>query len=218
MGMWHWLNNTVVRESVVVLLDPDQILVHPLQNHMKSSQNAFVQEGRPTHNKYGYGCNWRKHCQLEHCKKTTCRDAYKHVVGPPYMMHINDWKRHAPLWHYYTHFTRPEDCNNLQKTWIVYLHETQNMESCLKCTVVTYVLIQMISKKYLLQIPTISLTIPSPHFEKIDFVALITWIYLLFPQKMNLLTIIPVSFASTNCTLFLQLRSSRTHAPIFVSM
>lgn len=110
MGMNYWLDNAKISESVVVLLDPDQIIVKPFEVHMKSIGEHFVSEGKPTHNRYGYGCEWQHHCTQPHCKKLSCNEArLKYTVGPPYMMHINDWRKLAPLWKKYSHVTRPED-------------------------------------------------------------------------------------------------------------
>jgi len=110
-GMWYWLNNTDVKESVIILVDPDMILTKKFDNHLPSAGELYVQPGKPVAQLYGVGCRWNEwgFCKEKGCE-LTCREAWnEYSAGPPYMQHISDWKRFMPLWAKYSQLSRQQD-------------------------------------------------------------------------------------------------------------
>ena len=122
-GMHQWFTEMEdsIYESVIVLIDPDMILLNKFLFHVKdeaqkisdklritSTENKkvhrdlWVREGHPVSQKYGIGpkwTKWRGFCDDNINCNVTERDAWNYYsVGPPYMMHKNDWKKVLPKW------------------------------------------------------------------------------------------------------------------------
>lgn len=64
-----------------------------------------VERGVPFAQQYGLGTHWRQFDRAaicgpnSACTLTTEADARRHYpVGPPYMLHVDDWRRLAPVW------------------------------------------------------------------------------------------------------------------------
>jgi len=101
-----WLNKPVAmknffqsdpKEKIYILLDPDMIIVKPFDQYMD------VTEGDPIAQKYGIGGKW---LQWNLCNSTMCkiddRKAWDwYSVGPPIIMHKNDWIKVANSWYNY---------------------------------------------------------------------------------------------------------------------
>ncbi|ETO06017.1 hypothetical protein RFI_31377 [Reticulomyxa filosa] len=164
-GFNHWLADTASHdkfenqwqrstyESVIVLIDPDMIILRcddliiytymrtfvyyvyifvyvyivPFLFHLQkesrdyykefksllnepvieSEQDMFwVREGKPVSQRYGIGVKW-VHWDTNMCpmnnRNTGCNYARRHgqnhySVGPPYIMHVEDWLKLAPKW------------------------------------------------------------------------------------------------------------------------
>jgi len=120
-GMEHFLskNSGVDFESspIIALIDPDFIFLRPLTDRVNDG-NALVinpwflkqlpervEKGKPAGQQYGLGTHWltfdRAKICGEHspCANTTRKDAAKYYpVGPPYMMHHEDFALLAPVW------------------------------------------------------------------------------------------------------------------------
>ena len=117
-GMNTWIKNEFnnIYENVIVLIDPDMIILRPFLFHieseakswakwqkentkdgngMKEPRDMYVREGHPVSQKYGIGAKWMKwkgFCDEKESCHPTDRDAWKYFsVGPPYIMHKNDW-------------------------------------------------------------------------------------------------------------------------------
>ncbi|ETO32714.1 hypothetical protein RFI_04403 [Reticulomyxa filosa] len=127
-GMLRWLKemtkNAQVQEerelyeSFVICVDPDMILMRPLLFHLRDVAHAFAKErgmqeqdydkvwlrkGHPVSQKYGIGPKWTLwgHCPMDRpgCAKVDEKVAWNHYsVGPPYMMHTDDWLTITPQW------------------------------------------------------------------------------------------------------------------------
>jgi len=97
VGLKEFLSKAEIKESILILLDPDMVIVKPFD-----VQN--VSEGNPIAQKYGIGPKWLrwKLCDSDMCKIND-RDGWKwYSVGPPIMMHINDWRKVADSWYKYS--------------------------------------------------------------------------------------------------------------------
>ncbi|ETO33130.1 hypothetical protein RFI_03976 [Reticulomyxa filosa] len=127
-GMHKFLQEVELLESYLVLLDPDMIITkifdfhfsQSLPEHLqvtlpklkqttktllrggpKQSQKKKLRKGHPISQLYGIGDKWITWglCTTESCKKVDEGTAWKHYsVGPPYMMHTDDWKLIVPKW------------------------------------------------------------------------------------------------------------------------
>jgi len=133
-GFHKWLfdANNFIYESVLVLIDPDMIILKPFLFHIQAEAERIAQElalttsekdgqgqprvrdlwvrrGHPVSQKYGIGAkwvrgNWSGFCDEAEYKDSDCRSKNerfvwdKYSVGPPYMMHTEDWKLVAPKW------------------------------------------------------------------------------------------------------------------------
>eukprot|EP00485_Elphidium_margaritaceum_P005219 CAMPEP_0202699934 /NCGR_PEP_ID=MMETSP1385-20130828/13147_1 /ASSEMBLY_ACC=CAM_ASM_000861 /TAXON_ID=933848 /ORGANISM="Elphidium margaritaceum" /LENGTH=522 /DNA_ID=CAMNT_0049357013 /DNA_START=54 /DNA_END=1622 /DNA_ORIENTATION=- len=123
-GMKQWIASEFERlhENVIVLIDPDMIVLRPFLLHMESTakewaewqhahtkdgdggspRDLYVREGHAVAQKYGIGAKWVKwsgFCDERASCRPSDRDAWKYYsVGPPYILHKNDWARVAPKW------------------------------------------------------------------------------------------------------------------------
>jgi len=108
MSVMKFFEQKNLKESVYILLDPDMVITKQFETHLPSSGDQYVHEGHAVHQRYGYSDNWNHwgFCKEPGCKKGKNYDRKHYVVGPPYMMHLKDWKRLTPLWVEYSHQTR----------------------------------------------------------------------------------------------------------------
>lgn len=119
-GIEHWLASPSSSSSltdVVALVDPDFAFLRPLTDTFEKSETLVippwtfdqiprrVERGTPFGQQYGLGTHWLTFdraavCgERSRCVQTSQKDAYKYYpVGPPYIMHIDDWRRLAPVW------------------------------------------------------------------------------------------------------------------------
>ncbi len=116
-------------ESVIVLIDPDMLILRPFLFHLKETSREYaierneatseyekywVRKGHPVSQRYGIGNKWVmwKVCPEERkgCKEATAKVANDHYsIGPPYIMHIEDWKVHVGKWVEYSPISLEKD-------------------------------------------------------------------------------------------------------------
>lgn len=119
-GLLHWLNHAsppLHKDAIVALIDPDFAFLRPLTSDLKQEQLLWsrewsageipkrVTEGHPVGQQYGLGAKWTEF-RREYicgagspCATTSRSDAMKYFpVGPPYIMHQNDWRKVAVSW------------------------------------------------------------------------------------------------------------------------
>eukprot|EP01084_Bolivina_argentea_P159981 278632_1 len=127
-GMHVWIKDQFddIYENVIVLLDPDMIILRPFLFHIESEahkwaqwqndetadsfdgkvRDMWVREGHPVSQKYGIGAKWapwKGFCDDRESCHPSSRDAWKYYsIGPPYIMHKNDWAKITPLWVQYS--------------------------------------------------------------------------------------------------------------------
>lgn len=115
-GIEHWLESPQSNlTDIVALIDPDFAFLRRLSDKLESplvikpwtrdELPKRVERGRPVAQQYGLGTHWRtfdrkKICgDNSPCLDTSDSDAYKYYpVGPPYLLHVDDWRRIAPVW------------------------------------------------------------------------------------------------------------------------
>mmetsp|Transcript_24054 Transcript_24054/g.34478 ORF Transcript_24054/g.34478 Transcript_24054/m.34478 type:complete len:511 (+) Transcript_24054:123-1655(+) len=127
-GLLHWLENgesmgidpstkRLTNENVViVLIDPDMILLRPFSSDFSNKQETLfnveneewvtkVQHGKPFASKYGLGTDWRRFNLTEIAgtnspsKQVDEKDAeYHYAVGPPYLATGRDMYAIAKKW------------------------------------------------------------------------------------------------------------------------
>ena len=125
MGTLHWMqeglgypdNHEQHDDTVIILLDPDQILVRPFTNdftnssevwRLKSGQNKLkVEHGSPFSQQYGYGIQWKRKVDFEHVFQgpspiTTMAENeawnYYTAMGPPYIATAKDMYTIVSTW------------------------------------------------------------------------------------------------------------------------
>jgi len=114
----HWLKfaDPPVTQTIVALIDPDFIFLRPLVvsqsglDIISSTKvpvrelNSSVTRGHGVGQTYGIGHNWLKHVtavcgQDSNAKHFSEEEADRYFqVGPPYILHLDDWKALAPLY------------------------------------------------------------------------------------------------------------------------
>lgn len=99
-SMQLWLQSVDIAESVIVLVDPDMIITQQFKFHLAEAGEYQVRRGHPVSQKYGIGDKW---ITWNVCKEESCQIDSKtawnyYSVGPPYMMHIDDWKLMIDKW------------------------------------------------------------------------------------------------------------------------
>jgi hypothetical protein len=115
-GMRHWMqhalgyphNHAEHDDSIVILLDPDQILLRPFTDDFSNSSEKYrtkdhklkVEHGSPFAQQYGYGLQWKNKVDLNHVfdgqptpvSNLTSKEAadYYMAMGPPYIATAKD--------------------------------------------------------------------------------------------------------------------------------
>jgi hypothetical protein len=83
-GTKHWLENVmgypdnpIDEDSIVVLMDPDQLILRPFENndfsnerwiHLKEGEapRTRIEHGQPMGQLYGFGLQWKTHVNMTH--------------------------------------------------------------------------------------------------------------------------------------------------------
>lgn len=115
-GMRHWMqyalgypeNHAQHDDSIVILLDPDQILLRPFTNDFTNSSEKYrvkehklkVEHGSPFAQQYGYGLQWKDKVDLNHVfngeptpvSNMTRKEGFDWYIGmgPPYIATAKD--------------------------------------------------------------------------------------------------------------------------------
>lgn len=124
-GMLHWMqfalgypnNHLVHNNSIVILMDPDQIMLRPFTNDFTNSAETWrlkagyklkVEHGSPFAQQYGYGLQWKRKVDLKHVFQNqntsiatmTDREAsdYYMAMGPPYIATAKDMYSIVSTW------------------------------------------------------------------------------------------------------------------------
>jgi hypothetical protein len=124
-GLKHWLehalgypNSNTHDDDIVILLDPDQMLLRPLTSNFESSvvdwkptrdrKKAItrVEHGFPAGQLYGFGAQWKTKVNVAHVagpnspiEDVTLQEARDHYpLGPPYMATAKDMYKIAEKW------------------------------------------------------------------------------------------------------------------------
>lgn len=98
-AIWYWLNHTDLTEEIFVLLDPDMYYMHRLSV-------ASVARGQPAAQYYGYmeGTAFERYvcplCPDKHqaYQRGGMHSKKQYSVGPPWMLHIDDFRTIMPTW------------------------------------------------------------------------------------------------------------------------
>uniref|UniRef100_A0A7S0AG01 Hydroxyproline O-arabinosyltransferase-like domain-containing protein n=1 Tax=Pyrodinium bahamense TaxID=73915 RepID=A0A7S0AG01_9DINO len=93
----HWLNHTAVNEEVIVILDPDFIILHPFMNHVRE---PLVHKGLPLSQKWPLEDAWHPWQQTvcPHCNLSLEEIVNNYSSGPPWIIHIDDLRKMLPRW------------------------------------------------------------------------------------------------------------------------
>mmetsp|Transcript_23696 Transcript_23696/g.76100 ORF Transcript_23696/g.76100 Transcript_23696/m.76100 type:complete len:489 (+) Transcript_23696:93-1559(+) len=121
-GIEHWLkeggakNSSSPQREIIALIDPDFVFLKPLSDELeypivrhpwKPSELPYrrVERGRPVGQQYGLGAQWISFDREFICGAgSPCLDVDRqeanqyYPVGPPYVLHRDDWTRLAPVW------------------------------------------------------------------------------------------------------------------------
>jgi len=101
-SMRKFVTEIDIAESVLVLIDPDMIITKVFNYQLPEvGAEQQVRRGHPVSQRYGIGAKWVpwKLCKTESCLKIDDRAAWDHYsVGPPYMMHLEDWRLIVNEW------------------------------------------------------------------------------------------------------------------------
>jgi peptidyl serine alpha-galactosyltransferase len=122
-GMKHWLenalghpNNPVNKDAIVILLDPDQLIMRPFTNNdftntdwkfLGKNEKPYtrVEHGKPMGQLYGFGTQWRTKVDMKKLApdspiiKLSSEDARKsYIVGPPYVATAQDMYTIVEQW------------------------------------------------------------------------------------------------------------------------
>lgn len=124
-GLKHWLEHAlgfphpsvVDEDSIVILLDPDQLIIRPFTNNNFSNTDwkflaegqtprTKVEHGKPMGQLYGFGLDWKKIIDMtkvtkEHSPVLDMSDKEAqagYIVGPPYIATARDMYQIALKW------------------------------------------------------------------------------------------------------------------------
>ena len=167
-SFYHWMKTAKPKERVIVLLDPDEFFLEPLTQGEKKREDLInnwpsslqhlvtdvVQPGMAVAQMYGFGAVWmrmfdrKKLCgAASYCSTISDAEAnYYYPVGPPYLIHQQDFKPVMDLW--WERFMKPAyaaDKGDIQVDMYAYImaaahlkvkHVTlqQYMVSCPDCS------------------------------------------------------------------------------------
>jgi len=112
-GIANFLRKSKFEEDFILLLDPDMVMLKEFTNHIPGKNSFTVAKGAPIGQHFGIGGRWAdwhlKECVCKTCTKTDWCNITKakadkwFSVGPPLIMHKDDWKNVAPRWVDYMH-------------------------------------------------------------------------------------------------------------------
>mmetsp|Transcript_13824 Transcript_13824/g.19930 ORF Transcript_13824/g.19930 Transcript_13824/m.19930 type:complete len:237 (-) Transcript_13824:9-719(-) len=127
-GLRHWMENALgypnqahrVDDTIVILLDPDQIIIRPITKYFGSAIETWrprgkskvpvfqsVEHGQPFAQQYGFGMQWKNKVGINHvCNCNDSRilsmdnaEAMAHYsLGPPYVATARDMYAIATKW------------------------------------------------------------------------------------------------------------------------
>lgn len=125
-GMRHWMENglgypdghATHDDSIIILMDPDQILLRPFTNDFTNSSEIWrlregryklkVEHGSPFAQQYGYGLQWKRKVDISHVFNdeptpvSTMADKeafdYYMAMGPPYVATAKDMYAIVSKW------------------------------------------------------------------------------------------------------------------------
>jgi hypothetical protein len=124
-GTKHWMDHALGYpsqhikhdDSIVILMDPDQILLRPFTNDFTNSSERWrlkdgyklkVEHGSPFSQQYGYGLQWLRKVTAEHVfagkpspvANITDKEAFDYYMGmgPPYVATAKDMYAIASTW------------------------------------------------------------------------------------------------------------------------
>jgi hypothetical protein len=113
-GMQHWLKNVLGYpdnhahdDTIIILLDPDQLILRPFTNDFTNSTEVFkipggykhkVEHGAPFAQQYGFGMQWLDKVKMDHIAPDSPvvtmerKEALKYyfAMGPPYIATARD--------------------------------------------------------------------------------------------------------------------------------
>ena len=129
-GVHHWLENELGfpdkaskedQNAIVILMDPDQIIMRPFKNNDFSNTNwqfldkgekprTMIDHGKPMGQQYGFGLQWKNSVDMTNytlfglnepspVTAMNYHDAHKgYIVGPPYIATGNDMYKITTKW------------------------------------------------------------------------------------------------------------------------
>lgn len=99
-GMREFIQKSGVKESVIILLDPDMTIVQPFDNHLPTSK-LHVTENHPAAASYGLDArifDWGI-CEGGDCsRQLSSSEKLSYMIGPPYILHRKDWEKMVDGW------------------------------------------------------------------------------------------------------------------------
>lgn len=127
-GMKHWLenalglpNNIAHDDAIVILLDPDQLIMRPFTNNdfsntewkfleQGATPRTRIEHGKPMGQLYGFGLQWREKVNVTAIAPDSLVDqlSYKeaqagYIVGPPYIATVRDMYTIVKQWCEFAH-------------------------------------------------------------------------------------------------------------------
>eukprot|EP00759_Apiculatamorpha_spiralis_P027339 PhF_6_TR30170/c0_g1_i3/m.44259 len=113
-AFWYWINHTVLPETVLINIDPDMVFLKPLQF-------PTVSKGKPVAQDYDYMHDmdftdfYTEYCPK--CPTLTKAKLIHFAVGPPWMLHTEDWRTLLATWVHMIPVMRNKATGNYK--WIV---------------------------------------------------------------------------------------------------
>jgi hypothetical protein len=93
-AFWYWMNHTLLPEDILINVDPDMVFLRAL--------SPRVSRGRPMAQDYDYMHDveftefYKQRCP--NCPRMTHKRSQSFAVGPPWMMHHDDWEVVLRTW------------------------------------------------------------------------------------------------------------------------